>query len=215
MDTSLHIKQLRTQYSLFQLNESEVDQDPFVQLEKWIKQALQAEANWPNAMVLTTVSNDGRPSSRVVLLKDFGQDGLIFFTNYSSRKGKELDSNPYVCLTFFWPELERQVRIEGMAKRISEEESSNYFKTRPVESQIGAWASNQSAQLHSRVELEDRMAHFTQLFSDKEVPKPHHWGGYQVFPSYFEFWQGRANRLHDRIAFTKLPENWMITRLSP
>lgn len=215
METSAHIQQLRLQYSLYQLNEADVEKDPMVQLDKWIKHALQAEVNWPNAMVLSTVSNDGRPSARVVLLKDFGKDGLVFFTNYSSRKGKDLDANPFACLTFFWPELERQVRIEGVVKKIAEEESSNYFKTRPIESQIGAWASNQSSKLQSRVDLENKMEQFTQLFANKEIPKPVDWGGYQVVPNYFEFWQGRESRLHDRISFSKHLENWLITRLSP
>lgn len=180
----------------------------------WYKQAFEAKENEPNAMVLSTVSTENKPSSRVLYLKELNHDGFIFFTNYLSHKGKDLEQNPHATLLFFWPTLQRQVRIEGIISKTASIVSEEYFATRPKESQLGAWSSNQSEFLESREELEARFEQFMKEFPDK-VPCPPHWGGYQLNPEKFEFWQGRPSRLHDRIVYEKHDFNWNIHRLNP
>lgn len=189
--------------------------DPIQQFEKWFDEALKAEVLEANAMTLATVSESGRPSLRVVLLKGVEEGKFVFYTNYQSAKGRELLKNPYCALNFFWPELERQVRIEGIAARVNEERAIAYFKIRPRGAQIGAWASPQSAVVENRELLEQRYREMEQKFEGKEVPKPHQWGGYEIEPYLMEFWQGRPNRLHDRILYLKLDNKWVIHRLAP
>jgi pyridoxamine 5'-phosphate oxidase len=168
-----------------------------------------------NAMVLSTAGKSGRPSSRVVLMKEFSENGFVFFSNYLSRKGKEIELNPSVALLFFWEELERQVRIEGKVRKISGEASSEYFSTRPRLSRVAATVSKQSTELKDRSELEEKFNTFDNEYKNKEIPRPVDWGGYIVNPDYFEFWQGRENRLHDRIIYTRVTDGWKIGRLSP
>lgn len=196
------------------LQESDLDSNPLKQFEKWFEEVLASGLEEPNAMVLSTV-NEGKPSARIVLLKDL-DSGFKFFTNYGSKKGQEMEENPQVALTFFWKELERQVRIEGLVEKVSADESDEYFKSRPRGSQIGAWVSHQSAAIASREVLEATNAELEARFEGKEIQRPDHWGGYRVIPTYIEFWQGRPSRLHDRLAYTKKEDNsWKIERLSP
>ncbi|MCF2517113.1 pyridoxamine 5'-phosphate oxidase [Dyadobacter sp. CY351] len=210
-----NIAKLRQDYNLKGLDEQDLDPNPFTQFKLWFDEALSAGVVEPNAMVLSTVS-DGRPSARVVLLKDLDQAGFTFFTNYESKKAKEMESDPFVAITFFWKELERQVRIEGKVEKTTNQESAEYFAVRPRGSQIGAWASTQSEHLASRAELEERTLLLEQKFEAAEVPRPPHWGGYRVIPHYFEFWQGRSSRLHDRLVYEKTDEgSWEIERLYP
>ncbi len=207
---------LRKEYSHTSLDVSHVLMDPIAQFNKWFDEALQAEVLEPNAMSLATVSADNRPSCRIVLLKGIEQNKFIFYTNYQSHKGRELEKNPVCALTFFWPELERQVRIEGNVTRVDEQKSQQYFQSRPVGSQIGAWASPQSTVIESREILEERMKQIEKRFAGNAViPKPHQWGGFQVDPTMIEFWQGRRNRLHDRLEFVKSDAAWVIRRLAP
>jgi len=197
-----------------ELSESSVAPDPFVQFGNWFEEYLNSSPLEPNAFVLSTADADGRPASRVVLLKGFDPRGFVFFTNYESKKAHDLDANPNAALNFFWPELERQVRISGVAERTSVEESEVYFASRPPASQIGAWASKQSGILSDRKELEERFDDVKNRFSD-EIPCPPFWGGYRVVPTSFEFWQGRRSRLHDRICYEKIDAGWRIFRLYP
>ena len=206
---------IRLDYSLKELDETHVDGDPIAQFALWMNEAIEAAANEPTAMTLSTVFADNTPSSRVVLLKGFNSDGFVFFTNYESRKGRAIAENPNVALNFFWPELERQVNILGVASRVSAEESEAYFRSRPLASRLGAWASQQSAELNSRGELEQRFAEITAEYSDGNVPLPPFWGGFRVDPVRSEFWQGRKSRLHDRICYSLVDQNWAISRLSP
>jgi pyridoxamine 5'-phosphate oxidase len=212
---SQFVNQLRKEYSLQNLDETHVENNPIKQLEKWLIHALEANANEPNAMVLCTVSKDSKPSSRVVLLREFDENGLGFYTNFESRKGKEMGFNKNVCLNFFWPELERQIRIEGTVEKQKEEISDSYFASRPMASKIGAWASAQSAKIMSREILENEFKNQSAKFENKEVSRPPFWGGFLVKPTYFEFWQGRPSRLHDRICFELKKNSWKISRLSP
>lgn len=211
----IDIAALRENYSKGSLDVQDVNISPIEQFQKWFHEAIESKLPEPNAMVLSTVSVDGKPSARVVLLK--GVDtGFTFFTNYLSRKGAELGENPNACITFFWVELERQVRIEGMIEKVSADESDRYFHSRPSGSQIGAWVSNQSMVIGNREVLEEREQYLKAKFGDNPIPRPPHWGGYRLIPNYIEFWQGRPSRLHDRIAYTKLEEDtWKIERLSP
>ncbi len=209
------IAQLRREYSLKSLNESDVNSDPIKMFDTWLNEAIESEIPEPNAMTLATSTFEGKPSARVVLLKQFDSNGFAFFTNYESRKAKNLLQNPHAAVVFFWPELERQVRIEGKVSKASPQESDKYFKLRPEKSKIGAWASPQSKVIPSRKYLEKLMLDFEEEFHGKKINRPDNWGGYILKPSIIEFWQGRPNRLHDRIQFTLMNEKWLIERLAP
>ena len=186
-----------------ELNETSVDEDPFIQFTKWYKSILNSKLNEPTAMMLSTADVNGNPSARIVLLKEFDNSGFVFYTNYGSRKGKDLKENPKAALTFYWDEQRRQIRIEGRIEKLSRETSKEYFSSRPRESQIGAWVSAQSSVISNREILENKFVELNEKFGDEEVPLPDFWGGYRVIPNYFEFWQGRENRLHDRICYKK------------
>jgi pyridoxamine 5'-phosphate oxidase len=206
---------LRKSYTLGSLTETEVDPDPIVQFERWFDHAVKSEVPEPNAMTLATVSADHRPSARIVLIKGVDARGFTFFTNYESRKGHDLAANPHASLLFHWIELERQVRIEGRVEKTTAAESDAYFHSRPLNSRIGAWASEQSAVVQSRAVIESREADFNARFGESP-PRPAHWGGYRLTPECIEFWQGRASRLHDRIRYVCAPEGgWRIERLAP
>lgn len=209
------IADLRKDYRLRELDEKDVHKEPIVQFEKWFEEARETVSGEVNAMVLSTSGTMGRPSSRVVLLKDYSEKGFVFFTNYASRKGKEMNQNDFASLLFFWGELERQIRIEGNILKISDKESDAYFSSRPRMSQLGAVASMQSTPIRSREELEKNFARLEQKYADKPIPRPQNWGGYLLKPVYFEFWQGRRNRLHDRITYTLESGKWILGRLSP
>ncbi|NGP77044.1 pyridoxamine 5'-phosphate oxidase [Balneolaceae bacterium YR4-1] len=214
-ESNSKIEQLRREYAREELLEENVSKDPVDQFATWFEQALQSEVVEPNAMSLATAGSDGNPSVRIVLLKGFDKDGFRFFSNYQSRKGKELDVNPNASLCFFWPELERQVRLEGSVEKISREESEEYFHKRPRLSQIGAWASNQSEEVISREELEERFQKLKKKYEDNAIPVPEYWGGYLLKPSSMEFWQGRRGRLHDRLIYVNEANEWTIKRLAP
>jgi pyridoxamine 5'-phosphate oxidase len=205
---------LRTDYARHGLSEAEAGDDPLALFHRWFDQAAAAGQNEPNAMTLATATPDGKPSARIVLLKIADQRGLAFFTNYRSRKGRELAGNPVAAVVFFWPAVERQVRVEGTVEVVSEAESDEYFATRPVDSRLGAWASEQSGILPSREELGRRHQELVDRFGD-QVPRPPHWGGYRLVPAEWEFWQGRPSRLHDRLRFRKMSGGWARERLAP
>ncbi len=205
---------IRKDYKLASLNKEDVDSSPFSQFEKWFKEAVDANVNEPNAMTLATVAADGKPAARIVLIKDFDDRGASFFTNYESRKGNDLSANPFAALVFFWPELERQVRIEGRIEKVTPGESDAYYSVRPLASRIGAWASPQSRVIDSRATLEERVAAFTKQYGDAPV-RPPYWGGYRVVPTLFEFWQGRQSRLHDRFCYRLIGKQWAAERLAP
>lgn len=207
---------IRKDYRKATLDVSSVDSDPVKQFEKWFAEALASEVLEPNAMNLATVNADGKPSARMVLLKGLEKNRFVFYTNYQSKKGKELDQNPACALTFFWPELERQVRIEGIASRVDAALSDVYFQSRPRESQIGAWASPQSSLIENRLILEQRYQNIEKKFESLPIlPRPYQWGGYQVEAFEMEFWQGGPGRLHDRIHYVKVDNAWKIYRLAP
>ncbi len=207
---------LRKDYTKASLDSKSIDKNPIAQFEKWFNEAINAKVLEPNAMNLATISESGRPSSRIVLLKGIHNNQFVFYTNYQSQKGKELDLHPECALNFFWPELERQVRIEGIAQRVDAALSDTYFQSRPRASQIGAWASPQSSVINSREILEERVKEIEKRFEGKEVlPRPNQWGGYSVGPFEIEFWQGGSGRLHDRIQFSKVDNEWKINRLAP
>ncbi len=208
------LQHMRQQYDHGIIRENDLMDNPLHYFEKWFKEATDANTPEPNAMDFCTVSNN-KPSSRIVLLKGVDERGFVFYTNYDSRKGNELLENPFVSLNFFWQPLARQVRIEGEISKLTVEESDQYFKTRPRESQIGAWASPQSTIIASRKVIEDEIARYTEQFQDIEVHRPPHWGGYLVKPQRIEFWQGRLNRLHDRFLYEDSPGGWMVFRLAP
>jgi pyridoxamine 5'-phosphate oxidase len=198
------------------LDEKLIDRDPFKQFQLWFDDAIAAHLPLPEAMSLATVGIDGRPSSRMVLLKQVDPQGFVFFTNYRSAKAKELDANPNAALVFFWPQLERQVRVEGSVTKTSTAESREYFETRPRESQIGAWVSPQSEVISGREELEKRKVELEEKYHDREVDWPEHWGGYRLAPNSIEFWKGRVGRLHDRIVYEREEDgSWSIKRLAP
>ncbi len=214
--THKDIASLRVDYALKTFDETHVIKNPYEQFAVWLDEAIHACTLEPNAMTIATVKPDGKPTARVVLLKGFSDKGFVFFTNYESDKGVEIDANPNVCLVFCWLELQRQVRIEGVAKKISVKESDEYFHSRPHGSKIGAHASPQSRVIKNREELEQRFAEFEKLFSEKPMIRPHHWGGYMIEPTSIEFWQGRQSRMHDRFLYNLISENnWQIARLAP
>lgn len=205
---------LRREYTQGGLSEADLAADPFAQFERWFNDAQNAGVHEPNAMALGTVDSDGQPAVRIVLLKGFGPDGFRFFTNYESRKGRELAENPRVSLCFLWHELERQVRIEGRAERLSDADNDAYFKSRPRGSQWGAWTSNQSSVVPDRRALEARLAEIEASYPE-EVPRPPFWGGFRIVPSRVEFWQGRPSRLHDRLTYGSQGDGWTVERLAP
>lgn len=213
---SRSIADIRQDYKKDTLNEKDVLADPLAQFEKWFNEALNSKVMEPNAMNLATVGKSNMPSSRIVLLKGVEDNGFVFYTNYQSHKGNDLDENPQAALNFFWAELERQVRIQGVVEKVEKQQSETYFKSRPKASQIGAWASPQSAVIANRDILEEREAELTNKYKDAEVlPKPEQWGGYILKPLVIEFWQGRASRLHDRIVYILEQGKWVKKRLAP
>lgn len=210
-----NIASIRKDYSKKKLTEAKADADPYKQFAKWWKQALKSEIVEPNAMTLATASADGMPSARIVLLKEFNEKGFVFFTNYNSYKGQQLEENPKACLVFFWKEVERQVRLTGLVEKISAAESDEYFHSRPKESQVGANASPQSQVIKSREWLDESYKKLAKA-AGKDIQRPENWGGYRVKPVIFEFWQGRPGRLHDRLQYTLQNDgNWKIERLAP
>ena len=206
---------IRKEYHHRILDEKSIDKDPFRQLERWLNDAIDAGLPEPNAMILSTISKNGSPSSRVVLLKGLSEEGLIFYTNYHSRKASELQARPEASVVLFWPSLERQVRVEGKVSAVGPGMSDRYFAERPRNSQIGAWASPQSEVIPDREFLEERYKSFEMKFAGGEVKRPPHWGGYRLNPVRFEFWQGAPGRLHDRLVFESIDSNWIIKRLAP
>jgi pyridoxamine 5'-phosphate oxidase len=208
------IQNLRKQYSRSSLSAGSVNKDPFKQFEKWFREVLKSGFYEPNAMTLATASKDGVPTARVVLLKGFDEKGFMFFSNYKSRKGKDIEQNPYGSLLFYWDKLERQVRIEGKIEKATKEESEAYFITRPYKSRLGAWASNQSSVIEDRSFIVKEFLKYMVKFRN-HVPLPPAWGGYRLVPGSFEFWQGRPNRLHDRIRYSRQKKVWKIERLAP
>ena len=207
----------RKSYERGALDEHEIDRNPFQQFTIWYDEAVAADLPEPESMTLSTATRDGRPSARIVLLRGYDETGFCFFTNYSSQKGQELAVNPYAALTFHWVELERQVRIAGRVEKLTAEESDAYFQSRPSQSRIGAWSSPQSNVIPSREILEQLFNEYQKQYSDETaIPRPEHWGGYRVIPERIEFWQGRPNRLHDRLQFSRTDQGpWTLQRLAP
>jgi pyridoxamine 5'-phosphate oxidase len=212
----MNVANLRRDYARQTLLEKSANPSPFQQFQTWFTQALEAQVIEPNAMTLATVTPDGKPAARIVLLKDMDERGFVFYTNFQSRKGQELTQTPVAALVFWWGELERQVRIEGTIALVSPAEADVYFQSRPRGSQLGAWVSQQSQVIPNRDALEQRLMALEQEYSDRPIPRPPHWGGYRLMPTYFEFWQGRANRLHDRLCYRQISSDaWNMQRLSP
>jgi pyridoxamine 5'-phosphate oxidase len=209
------LSDLREDYRFSELLEKTLENNPFKQFEIWFNDAVNSSIYEPNAMTISTISKTLKPSSRVVLLKEFTTDGFVFFTNYLSNKAKDIENNNNVALNFFWAELQRQIRIEGSISKISKAKSEEYFKSRPRESQLGAITSIQSSIIKNRDEIETKYKEIESLYEGKEIEMPEHWGGYIVKPERFEFWQGRTSRLHDRIQFELINDSWIISRLSP
>ena len=201
--------------TLTSLKESEMDRNPFVQFGKWFQERLDAGVDTPNAVSLATASGVGYVSLRTVLMKEFDQSGFVFFSNHLSKKGNQLENNPLAALLFYWPEFSRQVRIEGLVYKVSAEESDSYFRTRPEESKLSAWASEQGSVIPDRQYLEDRFAFYRNKFRSEPIERPPHWGGYRLVPTWFEFWQLGEHRLHDRLCYTLTGDKWMINRLAP
>lgn len=215
MDNHSSIADIRTSYRKKTLDEKDVVDDPIAQFQTWWDEAIASNAVEVNAMTLATATKDGKPSARTVLLKGIHKNGFVFFTNYESRKGTEINENPHVALLFFWRELERQVRIEGRIEKIDAAESDEYFNSRPIESRIGAWTSPQSKVIPNRQFLEDKEKAIEVEFGNKQIPRPQNWGGYVVIPETMEYWQGRPGRLHDRILYTFNGTGWKKERLAP
>jgi pyridoxamine 5'-phosphate oxidase len=216
MDAPLDPTATRYDHAAGGLHRRDLDPDPIKQFSNWFTAAIELGIRDVNAMSLATAALDGRPSVRIVLLKGFDQDGFVFFTNYESQKGRQLDANPYAALGFYWIEMDRQIRINGSVERTPRDESERYFHSRPIGSQLSAWASHQGKVVDARRVLDARMAEMTERFADKPIPLPPHWGGYRLTPETIEFWQGRANRLHDRFRYTRQPDSsWTIDRLAP
>lgn len=210
------ISDLRRSYTLRNLVEAEVPSDPIQQFQTWLNEAIAANVTEPNAMTLATATTDGTPSARIVLLKGVDEQGFVFYTNYQSRKGQELTQNPKAALVFWWGDLERQVRVEGSIDLVSPEEADDYFHSRPVGSQLGAWASEQSQVIPNREVLEQRLQDLDAQYQNQQIPRPAHWGGYRLAPYRIEFWQGRPNRLHDRLVYQRHRDGqWSMTRLAP
>jgi pyridoxamine 5'-phosphate oxidase len=205
----------RKEYTRAGLHEADMDPDPINQFRAWFENAIDADLHEPNAMILATARKEGRPSARTVLLKGYDERGFVFYTNYEGRKAGELEANPACALLFYWGELERQVRIEGRATRLSKEESDAYFASRPRGSRLGAWASEQSRPVEDRSVLEERIEALEAKYEGREVPRPPFWGGYRIEPDSIEFWQGRENRLHDRLVYRRAGERWNMERLQP
>jgi pyridoxamine 5'-phosphate oxidase len=208
------LEDIRKSYDLGRLDEEGLPVEPSDLFSVWLREVLESGQEEPTAMTLSTCA-DGWPDSRIVLLKEMTREGFSFFTNYQSAKGRQLLQNPHVALNFFWPVLERQVRISGTAVKLTEQQSVDYFRSRPRESQLGAWASGQSQVIANRKTLEDRYSFFEKLYAGKEINKPDYWGGYRVIPSRIEFWQGRSGRLHDRIVYERNKDRWKRSRLAP
>ena len=216
MDAPLDPTSTRYDHAPGGLHRRDLDPDPIKQFGNWFTAAIELGIRDVNAMSLATAGSDAKPSVRIVLLKGFDHDGFVFFTNYESEKGKQLDANPSAALGFYWIEMDRQIRISGDVEKTSREESERYFHSRPLGSQLGAWASRQSEVVDARRILDARMAEMMERFADKPIPLPPHWGGYRLIPQTIEFWQGRANRLHDRFRYTVQPDGaWQIDRLAP
>lgn len=212
----IDIAAMRRNYSRADLDETKAARNPFEMFHLWFNEAVDSQIDEPNAMTLATADSSGAPSARIVLLKGISQEGFVFYTNYGSRKGAEINKNPRAALLFFWKELERQIRITGTLTKVSRAESKEYFNSRPFESRIGALVSHQSEKVRSRQELEKKFAEAMKLYEGKEVPLPDFWGGYRLLPESFEFWQGRPSRLHDRLFYEKSESGeWVISRLSP
>ncbi len=208
--------ELRREYSSDGLRESDAAENPFDQFELWFQQAVDAKIDLPDAMTLATASEDGMPSARIVLLRGFDERGLVFFTDYQSQKGQELAENPHAALVIYWRELDRQIRVSGSVNTVSRRESEKYFRSRPVGSQLAAFASNQGEIIPNRQHLESKYNQLMETYRHKEIPLPPYWGGYRLSPDWFEFWQGRPNRLHDRLRYTHgSDKGWKIDRLSP
>jgi pyridoxamine 5'-phosphate oxidase len=210
-----NIADIRKDYKLQTLLETDVAPDPILQFGKWWDEAIKSDIDEVNAMTLATADKNNIPSARIVLLKGCDENGFVFFTNYQSHKGQQLQQNPHACLVFFWKELERQIRITGTVEKISAAKSDAYFTSRPVGSRIGAWASPQSSVIASRIVIEEKSKELEQQYADKNIPRPPHWGGYIVKPQQIEFWQGRPSRLHDRIQYSLQKDKWVIERLAP
>ncbi len=206
---------LRKEYTSAGLDKADVHHDPVVQFRAWFQNAIDAGLHEPNAMILATATGDGKPSARTVLLKGYDKRGFVFYTNYEGRKAGELETNPRCALLFYWGELERQVRVEGTGSRISEQESDEYFTSRPRGSRLGAWASQQSWPVEDRSVLEERVLELEREYEGREIPRPPFWGGYRIEPEAIEFWQGRESRLHDRFVYRREDGTWRIERLQP
>jgi len=210
-----NIADIRQEYRLESLLESGVDANPLVLFNRWLEDAINAEVPEPTAMTVATSTFEGKPSARMMLLKGADENGFSFFTNYESRKARQLSQNPYAALVFFWPQLERQIRVEGKISKVSPKESDRYFKSRPIGSKIGAWASPQSHVIPNRRYLENLKTDYLEEFSKREINRPENWGGYTLHPTLIEFWQGRPDRLHDRLQYRMENEEWILERLAP
>jgi pyridoxamine 5'-phosphate oxidase len=209
------LSDLRRNYKLKSLDVKDVNLNPFEQFSQWFDEVMNSGLIEPNALILATSDKNGKPSVRALLLKGFSEKGFVFYSNYESRKGKEIKENNQASILFYWAELERQVRLEGKVEKISEKDSYSYFKTRPFKSKLGAWASNQSEVIEGRFIIIKKFLYYLTKFHSKEIPLPPYWGGYILIPDIFEFWQGRESRLHDRIRYRKISNQWIIERLSP